>query len=171
MIPLEQIAFPPKSAFGFFSTVPFWGGNSQFRKKVKCQLLSRASFKDEIEAMWSLLDLPAQETREIRECIRTNIGWPNSLFLPSDSFLALAPLEIDRYNSFAADTDTVNDLFLILNPEAKKKKRSDKSIGGALIRSAVWCGDLPLMDPALITPEHTLLNVLQIITSKGKVEI
>ena len=118
--------------------------------------------------MWPLLDLPAQETREIRECIRKRIGWPNVLFLPSDSFLALAPFEIDRYDSFMPDTDTVNDIFLILNPGVKETMKSDRSIGAALVRSAVRCGDLPLMDPALITPEHTILDALQIILSEGK---
>jgi len=170
MVQIELIKLPPRSAFGFFSGVPFWGANSKFRKKVKRILLSRASssFKNEIESMWSLLDLPAQETREIRECIRKNIGWPNALFLPSDSFLALAPLEIDRYDAFAPDTDTLNDIFLILNPGVKETMKSDRSIGGALVRSAVRNGDLPLMDPALITPEHTILEALQIILSEGK---
>ncbi len=168
MVQIERIAYPPKSEFGFFSGVPIWGANSRFRRKVKRILLSRASFQNEIEAMWSLLDLPAQETREIRECIRKNIGWPNALFLPSDSFLALAPFEIDRYDAFAPDTDTLNDIFLILNPGVKETMKSDKSIGGALVRSAVRNGDLPLMDPALITPEHTILDALQIILSEGK---
>ena len=168
MVPVELIQYPPKSAFGFFSGVPIWGANSKFRKKVKRILLSRASFQNEIEAMWSLLDLPAQETREIRECIRKNIGWPNALFLPSDSFLALAPFDGDRYDAFTPDTDTVNDIFLILNPGVKETMKSDRSIGGALVRSAVRNGDLPLMDPALITPEHTILDVLQIILSEGK---
>ena len=168
MVQIETLTYPPKSAFGFFSGVPFWGANSKFRKKVKRILLSRVSFRNEIEAMWPLLDLPAQETREIRECIRKRIGWPNVLFLPSDSFLALAPFEIDRYDSFMPDTDTVNDIFLILNPRVKETMKSDRSIGGALVRSAVWCGDLPLMDPSLITPEHTILDALQIIISEGK---
>ena len=170
MVPVELIKLPPKNAFGFFSGVPVWGANSKFRKKVKRILLLRASssFQNEIEAMWSLLDLPTQETREIRECILKRIGWPNALFLPSDSFLALAPFEIDRYNAFTADTDTVNDIFLILNPGVKETMKSDRSIGGALVRSAVWCGDLPLMDPSLITPEHTILDALQIIISEGK---
>ena len=170
MVPVELIQYPPKSTFGFFSGVPFWGANSKFRKKVKRILLSRASsaFQNEIEAMWSLLDLPVQQTREIRECIRKNIGWPNALFLPSDSFLALAPFEIDRYDSFAPDTDTLNDIFLILNPGVKETMKSDRSIGGAMVRSAIRNGDLPLMDPALIMPEHTILDALQIILSEGK---
>ena len=168
MVPVELIQYPPKSAFGFFSGVPILGANSKFRKKVKRILLSRASFQNEIEAMWELLDLPTEETREIRECIRKNIGWPNSLFLPSDSFLALAPFDGDRYDAFMPDTDTVNDIFLILNPGVKETMKSDRSIGGALVRSAVRNGDLPLMDPALITPEHTILEALQIILSEGK---
>ena len=170
MVPIELIEYPPKSEFGFFSGVPVWGANSKFRKKVKRILLLRASssFQNEIEAMWSLLDLPTQETREIRECIRKNIGWLNALFLPSDAFLALAPLDGDRYDAFMPDTDTLNDIFLILNPGVKETMKSDKSIGGALVRSAVRNGDLPLMDPALITPEHTILDVLQIILSEGK---
>jgi len=168
MIQTERITYPPKSAFGFFSGVPIWGANGKFRRKVKRILLSRASFQNEIEAMWELLDLPTQETREIRECIRKNIGWPNSLFLPSDSFLALAPLDGDRYDAFMPDTDTLNDIFLILNPGVKETMKSDRSIGGALVRSAVRNGDLPLMDPALITPEHTILDALQIILSEGK---
>ena len=173
MIQIKRITYPPKGAFGFFSCIPFWGANSKFRRKVKRILLSRASsaFQNEIEAMWSLLDLSAEEMREIRECIRKNIGWPNALFLPSDSFLALAPLEIDRYDAFAPDTDTVNDIFLILNPGVKETMKSDRSIGGALVRSAVRNGDLPLMDPALITPEHTILDVLQIILSEGNAQI
>ena len=166
MVQIETIIYPPKSAFGFFSAVPVWGANSKFRKKVKLLLLSRASFQNEIEAMWALLDLPTPETREILNCIRSNIGWPNSLFLPSDSFLALAPLEIDRYDSVAPDTDTVNDIFLILNPGEKERMKSDRSVGGALVRSAVRCGDLPLMDASFITPEHTLLNVLRMIKNE-----
>ena len=168
MVPVELIKLPPKSEFGFFSGVPFWGANSKFRKKVKRILLSRVSFQNEIEAMWSLLDLPTEETRELRACIRKNIGWPNALFLPSDAFLALAPLDGDRYDAFMPDTDTVNDIFLLLNPGVKETMKSDRSIGGALVRSAVRNGDLPLMDPALITPEYTILDVLQIIFSEGK---
>ena len=96
MISVEPISYPPKSAFGFFAPVPIWGANSRFRKTVRLQLLSRVSFKTEIDAMWSSSRFPAREIREIRDCIRRNNGWPNALFLPSDSFLALAPLEIDQ---------------------------------------------------------------------------
>ena len=166
MVQIETIIYPPESAFGFFSAVPVWGANSKFRKKVKWLLLSRASFQNEIEAMWALLDLPTPETREILNCIRSNIGWPNSLFLPSDSFLALAPLEIDRYDAFAPDTDTLNDIFLILNPGEKERMKSDRSIGGALVRSAVRGGDLPLMDASFITPEYTILDVLRMIKNE-----
>lgn len=166
MVRIETIIYPPESSFGFFSAVPVRGANSKFRKKVKRLLLSRASFQNEIEAMWALLDLPMPETREILDCIRSNIGWPNSLFLPSDSFLALAPLEIDRYDSFAPDMDTLNDIFLILNPGEKERMKSDRSIGGALVRSAVRCGDLPLMDASFITPGHTILDVLRMIKNE-----
>ena len=166
MVQIEIIVYPPESAFGFFSVVPVWGANSKFRKKVKRLLLSRVPFQNEIEAMWTLLDLPAPETREILNCIRRNIAWPNSLFLPSDSFLALAPLEIDRYDSFAPDTDTINDIYLILNPGEKERMKSDRSVGGALVRSAVRCGDLPLMDASFITPEHTILDVLRMIKNE-----
>ena len=133
------ISFPPKEDFGFFSTVPLWGANSRFRRKVKQLLLSRAPFKETIETMWLSCPYPAQEIRAIRECIRSNIGWPNSLFLPDDSFPALAPLEIDRYDSFTIDMDTVNDIYLILNPKEKERMKSDKTIGGMLVRSAVRC--------------------------------
>ena len=166
MVQIEIIVYPPESAFGFFSVVPVWGATSKFRKKVKRLLLSRVPFQNEIEAMWTLLDLPAPETREILNCIRRNIAWPNSLFLPSDSFLALAPLEIDRYDSFAPDTDTINDIYLILNPGEKERMKSDRSVGGALVRSAVRCGDLPLMDASFITPEHTILDVLRMIKNE-----
>ena len=162
---IKEISFPPKSAFGFFSTVPFWGANGKFRKKVRRQLLSRASFKDEIDAMWASCPFPAQKIREIRECIRADNGWPNALFLPSDSFLALAPLEVSRYDAFAADCDTVNGLYLILHPEEKEKMKSDRSFGGLLVRSGVRCGDIPLMDLSLITPEHTIADVLETIAS------
>lgn len=168
MIPIEPISFPPKSAFGFFSTVPFWGANSRFRKKVRRQLLSRASFKSEIDAMWASCRFPAQEIRDILECIRANNGWPNALFLPSDSFLALTPLEIDRYDAFTADTDTLNGLYLILHPEEKEKMKSDRSFGGLLVRSGVRCGDIPLIDLSLITPEHTIADVLEMISSARK---
>ena len=120
--------------------------------------------------MWLSCPYPAQEIRAIRECIRSNIGWPNSLFLPDDSFPALAPLEIDRYDSFTIDMDTVNDIYLILNPKEKERMKSDKTIGGMLVRSAVRCGDLPLVDSPVISPDHTLLDVLQIIQSEIKSE-
>ena len=126
--------------------------------------MSRASFKDEIEDSWSASRFPAQEIRDIRECIRGN-GWPNALFLPSDSFLALAPLEIDRYDAFTADTDTVNDIYLILHPEEKETMKSDRSFGGLLVRSGVRCGDIPLIDISLITPEHTIADVREMIAA------
>ena len=53
MASIQPISYPPKSAFGFFSTVPFWGANSRFRKMVRRQLVSRAPFKAEIDAMSS----------------------------------------------------------------------------------------------------------------------
>ena len=162
---VEPISLPPKSAFGFFAPVPFWGANSRFRKKVKRELLSRASFKDEIAAMWASSPFSARETREIRDCIQFNNGWPNALFLPSDPFLALAPLEISRYDAFTVDTDTVNDIYLILHPEEKEKMKSDRSFGGLLVRSGVRCGDIPLMDTSLITPEYTIAEVLETIAS------
>ena len=165
MISIEPISFPPKSAFGFFAPLPFFGANGRFRKKVRRQLLSRAPFGDEIEAVWSSGRFPARETREIRDCIRRNNGWPNALFLPSDSFLALAPLEIDRYDAFTADTDTVNDIYQILHPGEQEKLKSDKSFGGRLVRSGVRSGDIPLVDTSLITPEHTIADVLEIIVS------
>lgn len=163
MVPVEQISFPSKSSFGFFATLPFFGANSKFRKKVCRQLLSRVSFVDEIEAVWSSSRFSLQEIRDILECIRRNNGWSNALFLPSDSFLALAPLEIVRYDSFTADTDTVNDIYLILNPEEKEKMESDKSLGGMLVQSGFRCGDIPLMDTSLIMPEHTIADVLEMI--------
>ena len=166
MVPIQPISYPPKSAFGFFSTVPIWGANSRFRKKVKRILASREPFEETIETMWSACPYPAQDIQAIRDCIRKNIGWPNSLFLPDDSFLALAPLEIDRYDSFAADTDTVNDIYLILNPKEKESIQSDKTVGGRLVHSLVRNGDFPLMDSSDITPEHTLLDVLQMIASE-----
>ena len=170
MVQIEQIALPPKEDFGFFSTVPFWGANSRFRKKVKRILASREPFEETIETMWSACPYPVQDIQAIRDCIRNNIGWPNSLFLPDDSFLALAPLEIDRYDSFAADTDTVNDIYLILNPKEKERLKSDKTVGGRLVHSLVRNGDMPLIDTSLITPEHTLLDVLQMITSERTVD-
>ena len=165
MISIEPISLPPKSAVGFFATLPFFGANSRFRKKVRRQLLSRASFKSEIDAMWASCRFPAQEIRDILECIRANNGWPNALFLPSDPFLALAPLEIDRYDAFTADTDTLNGLYLILHPEEKEKMKSDRSLGGLLVRSGVRCGDIPLMDTSIITPEHTIADVLEMIAA------
>lgn len=165
MIPVEPISLPSKSAFGFFSNVPFWGANGKFRKKVRRQLLARASFGDEIDAMWASCPFPAQKIREIRECIRADNGWPNALFLPSDSFLALSPLETDRYDAFTADTDTVNGLYLILHPEEKETMKSDRSFGGLLVRSGVRCGDIPLIDISLITPEHTIADVLEMIAA------
>ena len=165
MIPVEPISLPSKSAFGFFATLPFFGANSRFRKKVRRQLLSRSSFKDEIDAMWSSRRFPAQEIREILECIRANNGWPNALFLPSDPFLALVPLEIDRYDAFTADCDTVNGICQILHPEEKETMKSDRSLGGLLVRSGVRCGDIPLIDLSLITPEHTIADVLEMIAA------
>ena len=165
MISVEPILLPPKSAFGFFATVPIWGANSRFRTKVRRILLARSSFGDEIEAEWSSSRFPAREIREIRDCIRRNNGWPNALFLPSDSFLALAPLEIDHYDAFTADTDTVNDIYLILHPREKEKMKSDKSFGGLLVRSGVRCGDIPLIDASLITPEHSVADVLEMIAT------
>ena len=165
MISIEPISLPPKSAVGFFAPVPFWGANSRFRKKVRRILQSRSPFKDEIAAMWSSSRFPAQEIREIRDCIRRNNGWPNTLFLPSDSFLALAPLDINRYDAFTADTDTVNGICLILNPKEKERLKSDRTIGGLLVRSGVWCGDIPLIDASLITPEHTVADVLEMIAA------
>ena len=165
MISVEPISLPPKSAFGFFSTVPIFGANSRFRKKVKRILLSRASFKAEIEAMWSSSRFPAQEIREILECIRVNNGWSDALFLPSDPFLALAPLDVNRYDAFTADTDTVNGICLILNPKEKERLKSDRTIGGLLVRSGVRCGDIPLIDASLITPESTIADVLEMIAA------
>ena len=160
MIPVEPISYPPKSAFGFFSTVPFRGANSRFRKTVRRQLLSRASFKAEIDAMWSSSRFSAKEIREIRECIRGN-GWPNALFLPSDSFLALAPLELNRYDAFTADCDTVNGLYHILAPGEGEKN----GLRARLKRSLDIASDIPLIDISLITPEHTIADVLEMIAS------
>ena len=127
--------------------------------------MSRSSFKDEIDAMWSSSRFSAQEIREILECIRANNGWPNALFLPSDPFLALVPLEIDRYDAFTADCDTVNGICQILHPEEKETMKSDRSLGGLLVRSGVRCGDIPLIDLSLITPEHTIADVLEMIAA------
>ena len=167
MVPIQPISYPPKSAFGFFSSVPSWGANSRFRKTVRRQLLSRASFEAEIDAMWSSSRFSAKEIREIRECIRGN-GWPNALFLPFDPFLALAPLDVNRYDAFTADTDTVNGICLILNPKEKESLKSDRTIGGLLVRSGVRCGDIPLVDTSLITPEHTIADVLETIASASE---
>ena len=163
MDPIQPISYPPKSAFGFFSTVPFWGANSRFRKTVRRQLLSRASFKAEIDAMWASSRFSAQEIREIRECIRGN-GWPNALFLPSDSFLALAPLELNRYDAFTADCDTVNELYHILAPGEEEKN----GLRASLKRSLDVASDIPLIDISLITPEHTVADVLEMIASVVK---
>ena len=161
MILVEPISLPSKSAFGFFATLPFFGANSRFRKTVRRQLLSRASFKAEIDAMWASCRFPAQEIREIRECIRADNGWPNALFLPSDSYLALAPLEIDRYDAFTADTDTLNGLYCILFPGEGKKN----GLRAGLKRFLDTVSDIPLIDLSLITPEHTIADVLEMIAS------
>ena len=110
--------------------------------------------------MWASSRFSAQEIREIRECIRGN-GWPNALFLPSDSFLALAPLEIDRYDSFKADCDTVNELYHILAPGEGEKN----GLRARLKRFHDVASDIPLIDISLITPEHTILDVLEMIAS------
>ena len=159
MVRPEQISFPPKSSFGFFSPVPFWGANHRFRQKIKRQLLSRSSSKGEIDALWASSHFSAQEIRDALECIRVDNGWPNSLFLPSDSFLALAPLA--GYDSVTADTDTVNDLFFVLNPAEKEKMKSAKGAGAMLERSLVLCGDVPVLDPSTIQPENTVLDVMR----------
>ena len=93
------------------------------------------------------------------ECIRVCNGWPNALFLPSDSFLALAPLA--GYDSVTADTDTVNGLFFVLNPAEKEKLRSEKGMGGMLGRSLISGGDVPVIDPSTIQPEHMVLDVMR----------
>ena len=139
---LKPISFPPKSAFGFFSPVPFWGANHRFRKEVRQQLVERSSLRDEIASLWSSCPFSADEVREISEAVRAHNGWPNSCFLPSDSFLALAPLA--GYDSFTADTDTVNDVFFILNPGEKKKLKSAKGAGAMLEKSLVFGGDVPV---------------------------
>lgn len=152
----ENIALPPKSTFGFFSTVPFFGADRKCRKKVIQQLLSRVPYEAEIESMWASPDFPPHaEMQAILECIRVNNGWPNALFLPSDSFLALAPLE-GHYESFTADYDTVNCIFFLLHPEGKKQ-------GDMLSRSLVACGDIPVIDTERITPETTLADVLHLL--------
>ena len=166
MITVEPISLPPKSAFGFFAPVPFWGANGRFRRQVRRILLARASFVDEIEAVWSSSRFPAQEIWEIRDCIRRNNGWPNTLFLPSDPFLALAPLEIDRYDAFTADTDTVNELYHILAPGEGGKN----GLRAELKRFLDSVSDIPLIDTSLITPEHTIANVLEMIASARESE-
>ena len=154
MIQLETISLPPKSAFGFFSTVPFFGANAEFRKRVIHLLRLRDSFQNEIESLWSLFPFQT-DIQKILECIRVNNGWPNALFLPSDSFLALAPLE-GHYESFTADYDTVNGIFYILHPEGKKQ-------GNMISRSLVACGDIPVIDTERILPEHTIADVLHLL--------
>ena len=110
--------------------------------------------------MWSSSRFSAREIRDIRECIRGN-GWPNSLFLPSDSFLALAPLELNRYDAFTADCDTVNGLYHILAPGEGEKN----GLRARLKRSLDIASDIPLIDISLITPEHTIADVLEMIAS------
>ena len=106
-----------------------------------------------------ILSFSTQEIRDVLECIRINNGWPNSLFLPSDSFLALAPLA--GYDSFSADTDTLNEVFFILNPGEKEKLKSAKGVGAMLEKSLVFGGDVPVLDIARITPEKTVADVLR----------
>ena len=161
MIQLETIALPPKSAFGFFSAVPFFGANVKFRKKVVRLLRSRTSFQHEIENIWSLFPFQA-DIQAILECIRVNNGWPNALFLPSDPFLALAPLE-DHYESFTADFDTVNGIFFLLHPEEKKQ-------GDLLSRSLAACGDIPVIDTEKITPETMIADVLHLLAGSSLFE-
>ena len=154
MIQQETITLPTKSTFGFFSAVPFFGANAKFRKKVIHLLRSRTSFQHEIESIWSLLPFQA-DIQKILECIWINNGWPNALFLPSDSFLALAPLE-GHYESFTADYDTVNGIFFLLHPGEKKQ-------GNMIRRSLVACGDIPVIDTERILPEHTIADVLHLL--------
>ena len=158
MIQLETITLPPKSSFGFLSTVPFFGANAKFRKKVIRLLRSRTSFRNEIESIWPLFPFQAN-IRKILECIRVNNGWPNALFLPSDSFLALAPHE-GHYESFTADYDTVNRIFFLLHPGERKQ-------GDMITRSLVACGDIPVIDTGPILPEHTIAEVLHIIAESS----
>ena len=163
----ENITLPPKSAFGFFSAVPFFGANAKFRKKVVRQLLSRVPYEAEIESMWASPDFPPHaEMQAILECIRVYNGWPNALFLPSDSFLALAPFE-QHYDSVKADFDTVNDIFFILHPEEKERMKGSKKIGDLVSRSLVACGDIPVIDTGPILPEHTIAEVLHIIAESS----
>lgn len=158
MIQLETISLPPKSAFGFFSAVPFFGANAKFRKKVIRLLRSRVSFRNEIESIWSLFPVQA-DIQKILECIRVNNGWPNALFLPSDSFLVLAPLE-GHYGSCTADYDTVNGIFFLLHPGEKKQ-------GDMISRSLVAYGDIPVIDTERILPEHTVADVLQMLAGSS----
>ena len=156
---LKPISFPPKSAFGFFSPMPFWGANRRFRKEVRQRLLDRSSLRDEIASLWSSCPFSTDEVREISESVRANQGWPNSCFLPSDSFLALAPL--NGYDSFTADTDTVNDVFFILNPGERERLKSAKGAGAMLEKTLVFGGDVPVLDTSAIQPESTVLDVLR----------
>ena len=165
MIQLETITLPPKSAFGFFSAAPFFGANAKFRKKVIRLLRSRATFRNEIESLWPLFPVQA-DIRKILECIRVNNGWTNALFLPTDSFLALAPHE-GHYESFTADYDTVNDIFFILHPGEKERMKASKKIGDLLSRSLVACGDIPVIDTEKITPETTLADVLHLLAGSS----
>ena len=161
MIQLETLTLPSKSTFGFFSTVPFFGANAKFRKKVIRLLRSRVSFRNEIESIWSLFPVQA-DIQKILECIRVNNGWPNALFLPSDSFLVLAPLE-GHYESCTADYDTVNGIFFILHPEEKKQ-------GDMIRRSLVACGDIPVIDTEKITPETMIADVLHLLAGSSLFE-
>ncbi len=156
----ENIALPPKSAFGFFSAAPFFGADRKCRKKVIQQLLSRVPYEAEIESMWASPDFPPHaEMQAILECIRVYNGWPNALFLPTDSFLALAPLE-GHYESFTADYESLNGIFFILHPEEKKQ-------GDLLSRSLAACGDIPVIDTERITPETTLADVLHLLAGSS----
>jgi len=167
MVQLETISLPPKSAFGFFSAVPFFGANVKFRKKVVRQLLLRGPYEAEIKSMWTSPDFPPHaEMQAILECIRVNNGWPNALFLPSDSFLALAPLE-GHYESFTADYDTVNGIFFLLHPEEKERMKASKKIGDQLSRSLAACGDIPVIDTERILPEHTIADVLHLLADSS----
>ena len=139
--------------------MPFWGANHRFRKQVRRQLLSRSSSKDEIDALWTDCSFSAQEIQDVLKCIQVYHGWPNSLFLPSDSFLALAPLA--GYDSFSADTDTVNNMFFVLNPDEKEKLKSAKGVGSVLEKSLVFGGDIPVLDVTRITPEMTVAEVMR----------
>ena len=139
--------------------MPFFGANGRFRKQVRRQLLSRSSSEKEFDALWADSSFSSQEIQDALKCIRVNNGWPNSLFLPSDSFLALAPLA--GYDSFAADTDTVNDMFFILNPDEKEKLKSTKGAGSLLEKSLVFGGDIPVLDVTKITPEMTVAGAMQ----------